>query len=51
MLLRCLKGRKKKNNVKSKTNKGRITMLSKFEVCNSKQSRFIKVREESGLLT
>ena len=46
MLSYCLKCRK---NTKSK--KGRIMLVSKCAVCNSKKSKFIKQQEASGLLS
>ena len=54
MLLYCLKCRK---NTESKTPKvagtknGRIMLLSKCAICDSKKSKFIKQREASGLLS
>ena len=54
MLSCCLKGRK---NTKSETPKvvrienGRIMLLSKYKVCDSKTSKFIKEQEASGLLS
>ena len=54
MLSYCLKCRK---NTESKTPKvartknGRIMLLSKCAVCDSKKSKFIKQQEASGLLS
>ena len=54
MLSYCLKCRK---NTESKTPKvvrtknGRIMLLSKCAVCNSKKSKFIKEQEARGLLS
>ena len=54
MLLYCLKCRK---NTESKTPKvagaknGRIMLLSKCAICDSKKSKFIKQWEASGLLS
>ena len=53
MLLYCLKYRKyteSKNPKVAKTKIGRIMLLSKYEVCNSKKSKFIKQQEASALL-
>ena len=50
----CLKSRK---NTESKTPKvvntknGKIILLSKFSMCDSKKSKFIKEQETSGLLS
>ena len=35
----------------SKTNNGKIMILSKCAVCGSKKSRFIKKQEASGILS
>ena len=54
MLSYCLKRRK---NTKSENPKvvriknGRIISLLKYEVCDSKKSKFIKEQEASGLLS
>ena len=54
MLSHCLKCRK---NTESKNLKvvrkknGRIVLLSKCAACDSKQSKFIKLQEASGLLS
>ena len=54
MLTYCLKFRK---NIESKnrkvltTKKGRIMLLSKCTVCDSKKSKFFKEQEGSRLLT
>ena len=54
MLSYCLKCR---NNAESKkpklarTKNGRIMLLSKCAVCDSKKSKFIKQQEVSGLLS
>ena len=48
MLSYCLKCRK---NTESKKNTGRIMLLSKCEVCNSKKSKFVRGQEASGLLS
>ena len=54
--LRCKKKKKKKNteNIDSKVSgnsNGRVMILSKCAVCNSKKSRFIKYQEAKGLLS
>ena len=54
MLLYCLKCGKKiesRNAQVAKTKNKRIMLLSKYEVCNSKKSKFIKEQEASGLLS
>ena len=54
MLLYCLKCRKNtesKNPKVAKTKKGRIVPLSKYTVCDSKKSKFIREQEASGLLS
>ena len=53
MLLYCWKRRKNEKGTIlrfTKTNKEKITILSKCTVCNSNKSRFIKQQGESGLL-
>ena len=50
----CLKYRKnteKRNLRVSKTSNGRVMVLSKCTICNSKKSRFIKNQEAKGLLS
>ena len=50
----CLKCRKKtesKNPKVAKTKNGRIMLLSKWVVCDSKKSKFIKEQEARGLLS
>ena len=50
----CLKCRKDTENINprvSNTSNGRTMILSKYAVCNSKKSRFIKNQEAKGLLT
>ena len=39
------------NAVVSKTSNGRTMLLSKFAVCGSKKSRFIKKQEVKGFLS
>ena len=54
MLLYCFKCRKSAENKNPKvvrTRKGRIMLLSKFAVCDSKKSKFIKKQEDSELLS
>ena len=51
MLPYCLKGRKNKNPKVVKTKNGRIMLLSKCPVCNSKKSKFVKEQEARVLLT
>ena len=50
----CLKCRKNTENTDSKVSKAsnsRTMMLSKYAICGSKKSRFIKNQEAKGLLT
>ena len=49
--LKCRKNTKSKNPEVASTKKGRIMLLSKCAVCNSKKSKFIKQQEASGLLS
>ena len=54
MLSYCLKRRKntKSENPKVvRTKNGRIISLLRYEVCDSKKSKFIKEQEASGLLS
>ena len=54
MLSYCLKCKKNKENENpkvSRTKNGRITLLPKSVVCNSKKSKLIKEQEASGLLS
>ena len=49
----CLKCRKDTENINprvSNTSNGRSMILSKFAICGSKRSRFIKNQEAKGLL-
>ena len=48
--LRCRKNTESKNPEVEKTKNGRIMLLSKCTVCNSKKSKFIKEQEAKGLL-
>ena len=50
----CLKRRKNTENINprvSTTSNGKIILLSKCAICNSKKSRFIKNQEAKGLLS
>ena len=49
--LKCRKNTESKNPKVVKTKNGRIMLLSKCEVCDSKKSKFIKEQEASGLLS
>ena len=53
MLLYYLKFRKRKTERKSpriiKTNKERVTILSKYAVCDREKSKLIKEKEARGL--
>ena len=54
LLYYCLKFRKNtesKNPKVAKTKNGRIMLLSKCAVCDSKILKFIKAQEASGLLS
>ena len=54
MLSHCLKCRKnteRKNPKVARAKNGRIMLLSKCTVCDSKKSKFIKQQEASGLLS
>ena len=54
MKLYCLKYRKDTENINSKvsrTSNNRIMILSKYAICGSKKSRFIKNQETKGLLS
>ena len=54
MLSYCLKRRKNaesKNPKVVRTKNRKIMILSKFAVCDSKKSKFIKEQEASGLLS
>ena len=51
MLFRCRKNTENKNPKIIKTEIGRITLLSKWEVSDSKNSKFIKEREASIVLS
>ena len=50
----CLRCRKDTENINprvSNISNGRTMILSKFAICGSKKSRFIKDQEAKGLLT
>ena len=49
--LKCRINTKSKNPKFVKTKKGRITLLSKCEVCDRKKSKFIRQQEAIGLLS
>ena len=54
MLSYCLKSRKNtesKNPKVVRTKNGRIILLSRFAVCNSKKLKFLKEQEARGLLS
>ena len=54
MVSYCLKCRKNTENINqrvSKTSNGKIMILSKFVICGSKKSKFIKEQEAKGLLS
>ena len=48
--MKCSKNTESKNPKAAKTKNGRIMLLSKCVVCNSKKSKFIKQQKASGLL-
>ena len=49
--LKCRKNTESKNPKVSKTKNGKIMLLSKYAVCDTKRSKFIKEQEASGLLS
>ena len=49
--LKCRKSTESKNPKVARTKNGRIMLLSKCAVCNSKKSKFLKQQEASGLLS
>ena len=49
--LKCTKNKENKNLKVARTKKGKIMLLSKFEVCDSTKSKSIKEQEASGLLS
>ena len=49
--LKCRKNTESENPEVVRNKNGRIILLSKCVVCNSKKSKFIKDQEASGLLS
>ena len=49
--LKCRKNTESKNPKVVKTKNGRIILLSKLAVCNSKKSKFVKEQQARGLLS
>ena len=49
--LKCRKNTESKTPMVVKTKNGRIMLLSKYAVCDSKNSKFIKEQEASRLLS
>ena len=49
--LKCRKNTRSKNPKVSRTKNGRIMVLSKYAVCDSKKLKFIKGQEACGLLS
>ena len=49
--LKCRKNTESKNPNVVSTKNGRILLLSKCSVCDSKKSKFIKMQEARGLLS
>ena len=49
--LKCRKNTESKTPMVVKTKNGRIMLLLKYEVCDSKNSKFIKEKEASRLLS
>ena len=47
----CRKNTESKNPKVSRTKYGRIMLLLKYAVCDSKKSKFIKRQKASGLLS
>ena len=50
-LLKCRKYTKNINPQVSSTSNGKIMILSRCEICNSKKSKFINQQEAKGLLS
>ena len=48
---KCRKNTESKNPKVVKTENRRIMLLTKFSVCNSKKSKFLKEQEARGLLS
>ena len=49
--LKCRKNTESENPRKTRTKTGRIMILSKCELCDSKKSKFVKEQEASELLS
>ena len=49
--MKCRKNTESKDPNVIKTKNGRMMLLSKLEMCDSKKSKFIKGQEASGLLS
>ena len=49
--MKCRKNAERKNPKVVRTKNARITLLSKFAVCDSKKSKFIKEQKASRLLS
>ena len=49
--LKCRKNTKSKNPKIVRAKNGRIMLLSKYSMCNSKKSKFLKEQETRGLLS
>ena len=49
--LKCRKNTESKNPKAARKKNGRIMLSSKFAMCDSKKSKFIKQQETSGLLS
>ena len=49
--LKCKKNTESKNPNVARSKNGRIMLLSKCAMCNSKKSKFIKQQEASALLS
>ena len=49
--LKCKKNTESKNTKAVRTKNGRIMLLSKCAVCDSKKLKFIKEQEANGLLS
>ena len=47
----CRKNKESKNSKVVRKKNGRLKVLSKWEVCDNKKSRFIQRQEASGLLS
>ena len=49
--MKCRKNTESKNPKVGRTKNGRINLLSKCAVCDSKKSKFVKDQEASGLVS